>query len=347
MVRDELTSQCDEAFGDFSPQVRYIQSLTTVHRDKSHATSADVQHYDMRVNTPFRSWHLPPTRSCSLVKDLAQHIRSLQLIAHTDDNMDLLQSLIVPAAYPSTPICIPSTEPQQPYFTAAPPSQISTEHSPPVSLTGEASHKVEQQESANTPKKKKKKAKKKQKQTSPQQQTVTTPVLTTPADVNKSKKRKQYHLFHPDRPSGRTNKRSLLSYEDLYDDTAEQQPPRPDPASGTSQSNPEATQTCFFWYHGSCRRSLDKRGCPLRHALQDPPSKVVAPPRFVHPGPCELEWCAGDGPTCGGEDAESAVEPKRYFKVAVSDVGSAQEVTDQDEGDESEYFLKGFEEPGA
>jgi hypothetical protein len=262
--------------------------------------------------------------------------------------MDLLNSLIVPTAYLSTPTCIPSTEPQQPYFTAGLPGQISDEHSPPVSLTGEASHQVAQQESASTPKKKKKKAEKKQKQTSPEQNAVTTaPVLTAPAAVTKTKKRKQYHLFHPDRPNGRANKKSLLSYEDLYDDTSEQQPPPPAPVSETSKSNPEATQTCFFWYHGSCRRSLDRRGCQLRHALQDPPSKVVAPPRFVHPGPCELKWCAGDGPTRGGQKAESATEPKRYFEVAVSDVDSAQEGTDQDIGDESEYFLEGFEEPSA
>jgi hypothetical protein len=72
---------------------------------------------------------------------------------------------------------------------------------------------------------------------------------------------------------------------------------------------------------------------------------VVAPPKFVHPKPCELQWCAGDGPTHKGQKAKSGAEQKRYFDSAVPDYGSAQEGADQEVGDESECFLKGFEEP--
>jgi hypothetical protein len=262
--------------------------------------------------------------------------------------MDLLKSLIVPAAFPSTPTHVPSGDSQHSHCTATPSGLISAEYSPLLSLTGEAAHQTEQQESASALKKKRKKTKKKQKQTPPEQNTVAAvPVLSTPAAVTKAKKRKQSHLSHPNRPKSGTNKRSILSYEDLYDDISEQNPILPTPDSYNSNSNLDATQTCFFWYHGSCRRSLDRRGCQLRHALLDPPSKVVAPPRFFHPKPCELQWCAGDGATRRGHKAESAVGQKRYFEVDVSDDDSTHEGTNEDGGDKSEYFPDGFVEPGA
>lgn len=73
---------------------------------------------------------------------------------------------------------------------------------------------------------------------------------------------------------------------------------------------------------------------------------VVAPPKFVHPRPCNLEWCAGDSPrkkqkVLGGARAEQ----KRYFEAAVSDGTPAHKTAGEMENEESEFFLSGFEEP--
>ena len=75
----------------------------------------------------------------------------------------------------------------------------------------------------------------------------------------------------------------------------------------------------------SLKSAAARRGCQLRHALLDPPQMVEAPPRFVHHRPCELQWCAGDGPTHNGQrkKSKSGAEQKRYFEVGVSDDGSA------------------------
>lgn len=265
--------------------------------------------------------------------------------------MDLLRSLIVPPAYPSPTSDIPSKDPRLPYNTAAPLLQTSAVHSPLAAPTVPAAHQSVQQEPASAPTKRKKKKKRKQKekqtQISPEETNIAAvPVLPTPSAITKATKRKQSHLSHPDRPKSAANKRPHISYEDLYDDIPDQPPIRPThstPDSQASNSNPEATQTCFFWYHGSCKRSLDRKGCQLRHALLDPPEKVLAPPRFVHPKPCELQWCAGDGPTHKGRRAKNEAEQKRYFEADVSDDGSAQKDADQGSGDEC--FLSGFEEP--
>jgi hypothetical protein len=71
--------------------------------------------------------------------------------------MDLLKSLIVPAALPSTPTHVPSGDSQHSHCTATPSGLISAECSPLLSLTGEAAHQTEQQESASALKKKRKK----------------------------------------------------------------------------------------------------------------------------------------------------------------------------------------------
>jgi hypothetical protein len=265
--------------------------------------------------------------------------------------MDLLRSLIVPPAYSNAQTDTASRDPRLSRCTTAPSGQSTPERSPLASLTGPAAHQPAQQEPASAPTKRKKKKKQKQKekqtQTSPKQTNIAAvTVLPTPAAITKTKKRKQSHLFHPDRPKSAANKRPHISYEDLYDDIPDQpptQPAQPNSESQDSNSNPEATQTCFFWYHGSCKRSLDRNGCQLRHALLDPPEKVVAPPRFVHPKPCELQWCAGDGPTHKGQRAKNEAEQKRYFEVGVSDDGSAGKDADQGSGDVC--FLSGFEEP--
>ena len=263
--------------------------------------------------------------------------------------MDLLQSLIVPPAYPLTTRDISSRDSQLCHGIAAPSGQISAERPALMPPTGPAALRSAQQEPVSASNKRKKKKKQKQKQSASKQNAVAAAaVLPTRKTITKAKKRKQNQLFHPDRPTSGASRRPRISYEDLYDEFPNQESVLPISDSQHLKSNSEATQTCFFWYHGSCRRSLDRRGCQLRHALLDPPQMIVAPPRFVHPKPCELQWCAGDGPTHKGhgQKARSGNQQKRYFEVAVSDVDSAQEGTDQDSVDES-CFLQGFEEPGA
>jgi hypothetical protein len=84
------------------------------------------------------------------------------------------------------------------------------------------------------------------------------------------------------------------SWEDLYDDAAEEVLPK-------IKSNSGAPHTCFFWYHvGFCARSLGPEGCMLRYALLEPPSVVLAPPGFIHSFPCGLQWCASGSVGSGG-----------------------------------------------
>ena len=344
-------------FGQLPPQIRCLCSLTATHQHASRATGAVkrclISHCKYLHEYFLQICSLPLAVSCSLSEDSASNIKDQQLIKHTDSMMDLLRSLIVPPAHPNIPSDIPSRDPRLSHCTAASSGQIPSERSPLASLTEPSAHQPVQQESASasTKRKKKKKQKQKQKQTQPspeQTKIAAATVLPTPATTTttSAKKRKLSHLFHPDRPKGSANKRPHISYEDLYDEVSNQQPIQPTPDPQASNSNSEATQTCFFWYHGSCKRSTDRKGCQLRHALLDPPQMVVAPPRFVHPRPCELQWCAGDGPTHKGQrqKAKGGAEQKRYFEVGVSDDGSAREGADQDAGDEC--FLSGFEEPG-
>jgi hypothetical protein len=278
-------------------------------------------------------------------KELADHIKDNQAITYTGITMDLLKSLIVPPVYSSTPRDTLSRDPRLFCCTTSDSDQIPSEHSS-LDLTEPAAHQPAQQKSASasTKRTKRKNQKHKQKQILTEQNSVATAaVQPAPATITKVQKRKHGYLFHPDRPKSGANKKLLVSYEDLYDEIADQAPTLPPSDSHASKSNPEATQTCFFWYHGSCKRSLDRKGCQLRHALLDPPQMVVAPPRFVHPKPCELQWCAGDGPTHKGQKVKSGAEQKRYFEINVSDDGPARDGADQDAGDEC--FLRGFEEP--
>lgn len=123
----------------------------------------------------------------------------------------------------------------------------------------------------------------------------TTEVVKAPKIDDGGKRWVRKRKYHPDDPLAQSQamgKRQSVSYEDLYSDTPPQSAPapaRPDRSSSTSQT------TCFFWYHGTCARGKDRRGCPMRHALSDPPTMVKPPPGFVHPKACELEWCPGDG----------------------------------------------------
>lgn len=298
-----------------------------------------------------RIFSLPLSTLCSLFEGSANDIKNQQPITRVDSIMDLLRSLIVPPAYRNTSDDTPSRDPRLSYCTEAPSGQSSAEQSPLTPPSGPAAHQAAQQEASSTPakgkkrKKKKQKQKQKQTQTPPEQDSVTiAAVLPTPATIPDVKQRKRFHLFHPDQPKSKATRRFRVNYEDHYDEVSNPPSIQATPNSHAANSNPEATQTCFFWYHGSCKRSNDRRGCQLRHALLDPPQMVVAPPRFVHPKRCELQWCAGDGPTHKGQKAKSGAEQKRYFDVAVSDAGSAREGANHDVGDDS-CFLAGFEEP--
>jgi outer membrane biosynthesis protein TonB len=285
--------------------------------------------------------------------DFKHHTR----VAYASITMDLLRSLIVPPAIPGTPTSALSQDQQHSRGPAVTSSQASTSNLPLISPTQPTTLSPAQNESADVPTKKQKKRQKqkqKQKATKPEQskKTVAPLILSSSAGITKSSKRKRSHFFHPDRPRASANRRTAISYEDLYDDVPAQQPSRSSnpelPNQSTSTSSSEATQTCFFWYHGTCKRSQDRQGCQLRHALQNPPSMVVAPPRFVHFRPCGLEWCAGDGPRKGQRAKTQAMgEQKRYFEIAVSDGSPAHETGSETAAEEDECFLGGFEETTA
>jgi hypothetical protein len=51
-------------------------------------------------------------------------------------------------------------------------------------------------------------------------------------------------------------------------------------------------ETCFFWYHGMCAQG---KRCKRMHSLPEKPKMIEPPASFVHSGPCELEWCPGEG----------------------------------------------------
>jgi hypothetical protein len=270
--------------------------------------------------------------------------------------MDLLRSLIVPPAISGTPTSALSQIQQHSHGSAATCSQTSTGSLLPTSRTQPTPPSPAHTESAGarTKKQNRKKQKQKQKAIKPEQskKTVAPPILSSPAGITKVSKSKRSHFFHPDRPKAGANKRTAISYEDLYDDIPAQEPSRsstPDRQDqAISKSNPASTETCFFWYHDTCKRSRDRQGCQLMHALQDPPSMVVAPPRFVHHRPCDLAWCAGDGPR-KGQHVKTQVrgEQKRYFEIAVSDGSPAHETGSETAVEEDECFLGGFEEPSA
>lgn len=44
--------------------------------------------------------------------------------------------------------------------------------------------------------------------------------------------------------------------------------------------------TCFFWYHGQCRRE----SCQYEHSMR-PTLPILPPPGFVHSRPCQLPLC--------------------------------------------------------
>lgn len=70
------------------------------------------------------------------------------------------------------------------------------------------------------------------------------------------------------------------------------QPPRaPRTGKGATRSKKQVKETCFFWYHGNCKRGDE---CELLHAMTKPPSYVQSPPGYMHyRGKCSLPWCLG------------------------------------------------------
>lgn len=276
--------------------------------------------------------------------------------------MDLLQSLIVPPALTiGTPSAVNEGKLQS-FTTFQHLDQGTSSTSSATTIEQPALADTQETGSARTRRRQRNKQIHQQRKRYQQQQkqqpqtnikrtkTPALPVPTKPAVVQKAKKRNKYQFYHPDKPKPNAAGRKRVSYEDVYDDATYKQEtpstPETDPQT-PSRSNLKASQTCFFWYHGSCKRGHDKRGCNLKHALAVPPNMVVAPPGFVHPGTCELEWCAGDGTKKGRKTSGDGEKPTRYFDVAVGDDGSSDESESGTEEEESECFLKGFEEIGA
>jgi hypothetical protein len=295
-------------------------------------------------------------------------------IQDAENTMDLLRSLIVPPPLVrvSGPTNALSRNALHAHCTAATSRRVATDNMLQTLSAGPTPYMASQHESAKSPtkkqkwkqnrkqnrKKKKKKKKKKAEETKAQAQ----PTLPPPAAIRKELKRKRSQFFHSDQPRADVNKRFAVSHEDLYDDASIQQPEsvwssQSSRDQAPSRQNCESAQTCFFWYHGTCRRA---QACQLKHALLDPPSMVVAPPKFVHPRSCELEWCAGDGPPRigdgprraddgprGGNRTPVKIEQRRYFDVAVSDDKSSCGSANKTAEDSFRRFLEGFDEPDA
>ena len=132
-----------------------------------------------------------------------------------------------------------------------------------------------------------------------------------------------------------------------------------DEASGKQRSNKQSNkslETCFFWYHGTCKRTQDAHRnfqCSMRHELENPPGMVQPPPGYVHKEPCGLEWCPGDaGPSADGSSSYSRNKPKRALPLlrdtGTSDAGKGggEEYASDDraEGERQDWYLNGFED---
>ncbi|KAK3699199.1 hypothetical protein LTR37_016560 [Vermiconidia calcicola] len=98
-----------------------------------------------------------------------------------------------------------------------------------------------------------------------------------------SLKKRKVPFHHYDDPTPLPSKRRKVDYDEI---------------SEASEDVQAEAETCFFWYHGRCSRSLDPRNnyhCDYRHDPTDPPTMVQPPPGYKHPALCGLEWCPGDG----------------------------------------------------
>lgn len=157
------------------------------------------------------------------------------------------------------------------------------------------------------------------------------------------------------KPKKRKNKKSKKrKLDDLEDGAAVVQvaprvalAPAPAPVNHHKISAVKAlaNETCFFWYHGKCKRG---NMCPMLHGLTQPPSFVQPPPDYMHYVPCNLDWCPGDqrheqetrhtkrvclGPGIkGGMVEEDGMEEQETASQSVT----------QDETEDGEWFLSGF-----
>ncbi|SMR44652.1 unnamed protein product [Zymoseptoria tritici ST99CH_3D1] len=111
---------------------------------------------------------------------------------------------------------------------------------------------------------------------------------------------------HWDAPPSPTKRIKLIDYDDL--ESSRSSPPLPEQSSKFVEfddlairtggvGNDDSEVTCFFWYHGTCSRSMDEKNgfkCHFKHGLTEPPSMVQPPPKYVHRTQCALDWCPGD-----------------------------------------------------
>jgi len=161
---------------------------------------------------------------------------------------------------------------------------------------------------------------------------------------------------HRDDPTKRVARPTVL----LYDDEK--------PAATSTTEEAPLEQTCFFWYHGRCSRSLDARTsytCDYLHALTDPPTMVQPPPGYTHAKPCTLQWCPGDariGSKAGGKAVGSdGLKGLEHGEVSKRRKVRYAEGKDRDKGDDAvsecsdapsygqleereEWYLQGFDE---
>jgi hypothetical protein len=142
--------------------------------------------------------------------------------------MDLLRSLIVPPALPDMPTSALSQDQQHFHGSAATSSQSADGSLLPTAPTQPTTPSLTEEKSASAPTQKQKRKKQKQRQQATKieqsKKAVAQPIVPVPAGITKASKRKWSQFFHPDRPKGGINKRTAISYEDLYDDAPVQQP---------------------------------------------------------------------------------------------------------------------------
>lgn len=94
---------------------------------------------------------------------------------------------------------------------------------------------------------------------------------------------------HWDAPPSPTKRIKLIDYDDL--ESSRSSPPLPEQSSKFVEfddlairtggvGNDDSEVTCFFWYHGTCSRSMDEKNgfkCHFKHGLTEPPSSKCRP----------------------------------------------------------------------
>lgn len=157
--------------------------------------------------------------------------------------------------------------------------------------------------------------------------------------ISKTKRKRRYS--HRDEPAPIPAERPKFDYDD---------------EAGSNSSCSQGEETCFFWYHGRCSRSLDSRisyQCNYKHALTDPPSMVQPPPGYVHKSPCRLEWCPGDSmqPSVNSKSKLGHVANKpedcslHAEQPSSSTEQNGNDLVEDDANVKANWYLSGFEEP--